>query len=87
MNPAGEPLFVTDPNTQSVNNLSSAELLNNNPNSANHFRFGRSQAVTCDMNHNYTFEQKEYNGGLTGLYILVDHHLITLLIHVTQSKL
>ena len=68
-NPAGEPTFIPNPNTPSVNNLISGGLLNINPNTANPFRIDRSQAVTCDMSHNYTFEQKEYNGGLLNRFV------------------
>jgi len=68
-NITGEPIFVRDPHTPFVNNLLSAGLLTDNPNSANPFRLDRSQAVTCDMNHNYAFEQKEYNGGLLNRFV------------------
>jgi phospholipase C len=68
-NPVSEPIFIPNPNTPSVNNLLSAGLLTNNPNSANPFRLDRSQAVTCDMNHNYSFEQQEYNGGLLNRFV------------------
>ena len=65
-NPAGEPKFTASPNTPSVNGLTHV-LLTNNPNgnySINPFRLDRTQAFTCDMNHEYTAEQKAYNGGL-----------------------
>ena len=68
-NPASEPIFIPNPNTPSVNNLLSAGLLTNNPNSANPVRLDKSQAVTCDMNHNYSFEQQEYNGGLLNRFV------------------
>jgi len=61
-NAPGEPKFVPSPNTPSVNGLNST-LKYENPNSANPIRLDRSQAVTCDMNHNYTSEQKAYHGG------------------------
>lgn len=61
-NPAGEPKFIADPNTPSVNGLTDS-LLHNNPNVVNPFRLDRSMAVTCDMNHDYMMEQSAYNGG------------------------
>lgn len=64
-NPPREPKFTTDSHTPSVNELTPA-LLNNNPNgnySMNPFRLDRSQAITCDMNHEYTAEQQAYHGG------------------------
>jgi phospholipase C len=52
-NPIGEPRFMADPRTPSVNGLLSEGLLATNLNSVNPFRLDRSQAVTCDMNHKY----------------------------------
>ena len=66
-----EPKFTADPNTPSANGLTTA-LLNNNPNgnySVNPFRLGRSEAVTCDMNHDYLAEQKAYHGGLVDKFV------------------
>ena len=68
-NPKGEPQFNADPNIPSVNGLDSAGLLTDNPNSANPFRLDRSQAVTCDMDHEYTAEQQAYNGGLLNKFV------------------
>ena len=70
-NPPREPKFTTDSHTPSVNELTPA-LLNNNPNgnySMNPFRLDRSQAITCDMNHEYTAEQQAYHGGLLDKFI------------------
>ncbi len=70
-NPIGQPRFVADPHTPSVNGLN-ASILSNNPNgnySVNPFRLDRSQAMTCDMNHEYTAEQKAYHGGLLDKFI------------------
>ncbi|WP_304595877.1 phospholipase C [Alicyclobacillus sendaiensis] len=61
-NPAGEPPFYAAPDTPSVNGLSGS-LLTNNPNGSNPQRLDRSQAVTPDMNHNYTPEQQSVDGG------------------------
>ncbi len=65
----GEPQFKADPYTPSVNGLVSAGLLTNNPNSVNPFRLDHTQAVTCDMNHEYTAEQQAYNGGLLNKFV------------------
>jgi len=66
-NPAGEPHFKARSGflfpTPSVNGLS-GNLLANNPNSANPFRLDRSQASTCDQNHNYGAEQSAFDQGL-----------------------
>ncbi|HTI13069.1 MAG TPA: alkaline phosphatase family protein [Dictyobacter sp.] len=67
-NPAGEPAFHASPNTPSVNGLSSS-LLTNNPNEANPQRLDRSQAMTCDMDHGYTDEQKAYDNGLVDKFV------------------
>src|SRR6202007_2640891 len=62
-NPAGEPMFITSPNTPVVNGLTST-LIKANPDSAAPFRLDRSEAVTCDNDNHYTDEQTAYNGGL-----------------------
>ncbi len=67
-NPAGEPQFTADPSTPSVNGLSGG-LLTNNPNLVNPFRLDRSQALTCDMNHDYTPEQQAFDGGLMDKFV------------------
>ena len=51
LNPNGETSFQVRANTPSVNNLASAGLLTNNPNSVNPFRQSPADAVTCDQNH------------------------------------
>ncbi len=58
-NPAGEPQFTAAPDTPAANGLSGG-LLTSNPNLANPFRLDRSHPITCDMNHDYTPEQKAY---------------------------
>src|SRR3954471_7117802 len=64
-NPAGQPAFTGSIGSQTVDNLRTANLLgNNNPNSQKPRRLDRSEAVTCDFNHNYAPEQKAFNGGL-----------------------
>jgi phospholipase C len=61
-NPPGEPQFIAAPDTPSVNGLTSS-LLDHNPNLANPQRLDRSQAVTCDQDHDYTNEQKTFDNG------------------------
>ncbi|MFD1675305.1 phospholipase C [Alicyclobacillus fodiniaquatilis] len=67
-NPKGEPAFHAASNTPTVNGLSSS-LLTNNPNGVNPQRLDRSQAVTADMDHNYTDEQKAFDGGLMDNFV------------------
>ena len=64
LNPNGETSFQVRANTPSVNNLASAGLLTNNPNSVNPFRLSPADAVTCDQNHDYGAEQKAFDAGL-----------------------
>jgi phospholipase C len=80
LNPEGEPVFEPAKNTQrDINNLlSSPALLDNNPNlnaangtvASNPFRLDRTQANTADQSHNYTNEQKAYDGGKLDLFPL-----------------
>jgi phospholipase C len=51
-----------------VNGLSGA-LLDNNPNLFNPVRLRREDAFTCDLNHDYTAEQKAVNGGLLDKFV------------------
>ena len=73
-NPPGQPSFTAVSVTPSVNGLT-ASLLTNNPNASNPanaglplgaapFRLSRSQAVTCDQDHDYTAEQEAFDLGL-----------------------
>ena len=64
-----EHAFHASPNTPTVNNLHSSGLLTNNTNEYQPFRFELSQAVTCDMNHDYTAEQSAMNGGLMDKFV------------------
>jgi phospholipase C len=75
-NPAGEPEFVAQPGTPTVNGLTSS-LLTTNPNALNAanganainpFLLDRSQASTCDQDHNYGDEQKAFDMGLMDLF-------------------
>ncbi len=67
-NPAGESQFHAAPNTPAVNGLSGS-LLTANLNLANPQRLDPSQAMTCDMNHGYSAEQKAANGGLMNMFV------------------
>jgi phospholipase C len=76
MNPSGEPAFHARRGTPTVNGLTGS-LLTNNPNATNPgnganainpFRFDRSQASTCDQDHNYGPEQQAFDGGLMDMF-------------------
>jgi len=68
MNLAGERAFHAVPGTPTVNGLTEA-LLTHNPNKANPVRLSPQQAATCDMDHDYTPEQKAFDGGLMDKFI------------------
>jgi phospholipase C len=68
-NKPGEPKFQARENTPAVNNLLSAGLLTKNPNLRQPFRYDRSEAYTCSLDHNYTDEQKAVNGGLYDMFV------------------
>jgi phospholipase C len=67
-NKPGELPFKPAPGTPTVNGLSEA-LLTRNPNDANPFRLDHREAVTCDMDHAYSDEQKAYNAGLMNRFV------------------
>ena len=67
-NPPGEPRFVAAHDTPSVNGLDQAFLIAN-PNASNPMRLDRSQAITCDMDHGYTDEQKAFDHGLMDRFV------------------
>ncbi len=56
----GHVIFRPKKDTPSVNGLSE-DLLTHNPNSSQPFLL--TDQVTCDQDHNYTAEQKAYDGG------------------------
>ena len=84
LNPPGEPFFRASDDTPSVNGLGTlidgqpaGVLLTDNPNANNSangtnainpFRLDRSQASTCDQDHNYGDEQKAFDEGLMDLF-------------------
>jgi len=69
-NPAGEPRFTARPDTPAAYTLQAAGLLSpNNPNSVQPFRLDRSQALTCDQNHDYTPEQQAFDGGKVDKFV------------------
>jgi phospholipase C len=70
-NPPGEPSFTARPGTPAVNGLT-AELLDHNPNETNPFRIDRTQSFTCDQSHDYSNEQKAWNGGLMDQFVQYD---------------
>ncbi len=67
-NPPGEPKFKAAADTPSVNGLNH-ELLTDNPNAANPRRLDRSEALTCDMDHDYAAEQKAFDHGLMDKFV------------------
>jgi phospholipase C len=62
LNPEGEPPFIPAKDTPPINGFTE-ELLNNNPNGVNPFRYDRSQAFTCDGDNGYMAEQLQYDMG------------------------
>jgi phospholipase C len=84
LNPKGEPAFRASDDTPSVNGLGTlidgqpeGVLLTDNPNATNPanapnainpFRLDRSQASTCDQDHNYGDEQKAFDQGLMDFF-------------------
>ena len=67
-NAPGEPPFHALRNTPAVNGLPPG-LRSHNPNSANPFRLKRSQAMTCDMEHEYRAEQLAFDAGLMDRFV------------------
>ena len=67
-NPVGEPPFQPAPGTPSINGLA-AGLLDRNPNAANPFRLGRSQAFLCTNRHAYKLQQQALHGGLLDRFV------------------
>jgi phospholipase C len=68
-NPAGEPAFAARDDTPSANTLLAAGLLTNNPNLRQPYRLEPAEAYTCDMDHDYTDEQKAFDGGLMDNFV------------------
>ena len=69
VNTAGEPSFRPAPGTPSVNGLGVSLQSPNNPNSVQPFRLARSQAQTCDQDHNYKDEQLAFDHGLMDKFV------------------
>jgi phospholipase C len=67
-NPTGEPQFHATSDTPPVNGLTEA-LLTRNPGGTNPRRLSRSEALTCDQDHEYANEQKAYNHGLVNKFV------------------
>jgi phospholipase C len=75
-NPSGEPFFKALPGTPKVDGYNH-ELLTGNPNylnsgngagRSNPFRLDRSQAATADQSHDYSAEQRAFDGGRMDLF-------------------
>ncbi|MFD0637609.1 alkaline phosphatase family protein [Catenulispora yoronensis] len=68
-NTDGTP-FYAHGDTPGVNGLlGGGGLLTANPNSANPQRLGTDMILTCDQDHDYTPEQKAFNGGLMNKFV------------------
>lgn len=67
-NPPGEPAFHAVPGTPPINGLGEP-LLSRNPNLANPQRLDRSQAHTCDQDHDYTAEQQAMDLGTLDMFV------------------
>lgn len=63
-----EPAFRARRGTPSINGLT-PELVAFNPNATKPFRLARSQAATCDQDHDYSPEQQAANGGLMDKFV------------------
>ncbi len=68
LNPPGEPRFIPQPNTPSVNGLTS-DLLTDNPNLAAPHRLDRETRNACGSNHGYTAEQRAENRGRVDRFV------------------
>jgi phospholipase C len=68
-NPKGEPAFTASDATPGANTLVTAGLLTSNRNLRPPYRLDRSEAYTCDMDHDYTDEQKAVDGGLMDKFV------------------
>ena len=68
VNPPGEPAFVAEAGTPTINGLTSA-LLTANPNASNPQRLDRSQLLVCDQNHDYGAEQRAFDRGVMDLFV------------------
>lgn len=66
-NPPGEVAFHARAGTPAVNGLNSAGIANRN--AVAPFRLDRSQAATCDQDHDYTAEQQAYHAGLLDQFV------------------
>jgi phospholipase C len=67
-NPAGEPRFAAAKGTPSSNGLTPT-LLHHNQNLSNPQRLDRSEAVTCDQDHDYGPEQQAFDHGLMDKFV------------------
>jgi phospholipase C len=67
-NPDGQPHFRAKDDTPSVNGFTDG-LLFYNKNSRQPFRLDRSQAMTCDQDHDYLHEQQAMNHGLMDKFV------------------
>jgi phospholipase C len=67
-NGSGETPFHARPDTPTVNGLTTAGLLSNNPNSSQPQRLSPAQAIVCSDSHDYTDEQNAFDHGLMDMF-------------------
>jgi phospholipase C len=67
-NPAGSPRFTPEARTPTVDGLGQT-LLTANPNLGNPQRLDRSEALTCDQDHDYTAEQAAADRGAMDRFV------------------
>ena len=68
-NTDGTKFYAAD-DTPSVNGLlGGGDLLNHNTDGADPQRLGTDMLLTCDQDHEYTAEQKAFNGGLMNKFV------------------
>jgi phospholipase C len=67
-NGPGETPFHAQPDTPTVNGLTTAGLLSNNPNSSQPQRLSPAQAIVCSDSHDYTDEQNAFDHGLMDMF-------------------
>ncbi len=68
-NTDGVPFTASKSTPKKINTEAAAGLLTKNPNLYAPQRLSPSEALTCDQNHNYTPEQKAYDGGKADLFV------------------
>ena len=68
-NTDGTPFTASKSTPKKITTEANAGLLTSNPNLYTPKRLSSSELLTCDQNHNYTPEQKAYDGGKADLFV------------------